>query len=76
MEGVGYIITFLIAYYIFFFSALSLPKEDIPIAIAMLVISLGLVWVILVTIATYPVYGFYKDNKKIIDSLNNFCDEF
>lgn len=74
-EGFGYIITCLIAYYILFFSALSFPKEDIPIAIAMLVMSLGPVWVILVTIATYPVYGFYKNNKKIIDSLNVFCDE-
>ena len=75
MEGFGYVITCLIAYYILFFSALSFPKEDIPIAIAMLVMSLGPVWIILVTIATYPVYGFYKENKKIIDSLNNFCEE-
>lgn len=75
MEGIAYIITCLIAYYILFFSALSLPKEDIPIAIAMLVMSLGLVWIILVTIATYPIYGLYKYDKKTIDSLNNFCDE-
>lgn len=75
IEGFGYIIASLIAYYILFFSALSLPKEDIAIAIAMLVMSLGLVWIILVTIATYPVYGFYKNNKEIINSLNIFCDE-
>ena len=75
MEGIAYIITCLIAYYILFFAALSLPKEDIPIAIAMLVMSLGLFWIILGTIATYPVYGFYKGNKKIIDSFNNFFDE-
>ncbi|MEN4834432.1 hypothetical protein [Pantoea vagans] len=75
MEGFGYVITCLIAYYILFFSALSFPKEDIPIAIAMLVMSLGPVWIILVTIATYPVFGFYKGNKDIIDSLNTFDDE-
>lgn len=75
MEGFDYIITCLISYYILFFSALSFPKEDIPFAIPMLVMSLGPVWVILVTIATYPVYRFYKDNKKIIDSLNVFCDK-
>jgi len=75
VEGFGYIIACLIAYYIFFFSALSLPKEDIPIAIAMLVMSLGLIWIILVTIATYPLYGLYKDNQEIIDSLNIFYDE-
>lgn len=75
MEGFGYVITCLIAYYILFFSALSFPKEDIPIAIAMLVMSLGPVWILLVTIATYPVFGFYKGNKDIIDSLNTFYDE-
>lgn len=75
MEGFGYVITCLIAYYILFFSALSFSKEDIPIAIAMLVMSLGPVWILLVTIATYPVFGFYKDNKDIIDSLNTFYDE-
>lgn len=75
MEGFGYVITCLIAYYILFFSALNFPKEDIPIAIAMLVMSLGPVWIILVTIATYPVFGFYKGNKDIIDSLNTFYDE-
>lgn len=74
-EGFGYIITCLIAYYILFFSALSFPKEDIPIAIAMLIMSLGPVWILLVTIATYPVFGFYKGNKDIIDSLNTFYDE-
>lgn len=75
MEGFGYVITCLIAYYILFFSALSFSKEDIPIAIAMLVMSLGPVWILLVTIATYPVFGFYKGNKDIIDSLNTFYDE-
>lgn len=75
MEGFGYVITCLIAYYILFFSALTFPKEDIPIAIAMLVMSLGPVWIILVTIATYPVFGFYKGNKDIIDSLNTFYDQ-
>lgn len=75
MEGFGYVITCLIAYYILFFSALSFPKEDIPIAIAMLIMSLGPVWILLVTIATYPVFGFYKGNKDIIDSLNTFYDE-
>ncbi|MEN4610376.1 hypothetical protein AAGR22_21920 (plasmid) [Erwinia sp. HDF1-3R] len=77
MEGFGYVITCLIAYYILFFSALSFPKEDIPIAIAiaMLVMSLGPVWILLVTIATYPVFGFYKGNKDIIDSLNTFYNE-
>jgi hypothetical protein len=75
MEGFGYVITCLIAYYILFFSALSFPKEDIPIAITMLVMCLGPVWIILVTIATYPVFGFYKGNKDIIDSLNTFDDE-
>lgn len=75
MEGFGYVITCLIAYYILFFSALSFPKEDIPIAIAMLIMSLGPVWILLVTIATYPVFGFYKGNKDIIDSLNTFYDK-
>jgi len=75
MEGFGFIIACLIAYYTFFFSALNLPKEDILSAIAMLVISLFLICIILVTIATYPVLGFYKGNKKIIDSLNIFYDE-
>jgi len=75
MEGIAYIITYLIAYYILFFAALSLPKEHFPIAIAMLVMSLGPVWILLVTIATYPVFGFYKSNRKIIDSLNKFRDE-
>ena len=74
-EGFGYVITCLIAYYILFFSALSFPKEDLPIAIAMLVMSLGPVWILLVTIATYPVFGFYKGNKDIIDSFNTFYDE-
>ncbi len=75
IEGFVFIIACLITYYILFFSALSLPKEDILIAIAMLVMSLFLICIILVTIATYPVFGFYKGNKKIIDSLNIFCDE-
>ncbi|WHU90612.1 hypothetical protein [Pantoea agglomerans] len=75
MEGYGFIITCLIAYYTFFFSALNLPTEDIISAIAMLVISLFLISIILVTIATYPVLGFYKGNKKTIDSLNVFYDQ-
>lgn len=75
VEGFGFIIACLISYYILFFSALNLPKEDLLSAIAMLVISLFLIGIILVTIATYPVLGFYKGNKKIIDSLNIFYDE-
>lgn len=75
MAGFGFIITCLTAYYTLFFWALSLPKEDIVVAIAMLVMSLLLICIILVTIATYPVFGFYKGNKDIIASLNTFCDE-
>lgn len=72
MEGGVLITTCLAGYYILFFSALRLPKEDILLAVAMLIISLALVCVILTTIATYPMYVFYKNNKKIVDSLNNF----
>jgi len=75
MEGGGLITNCLAGYYILFFLALRLPKEDILLAVAMLVISLALVCVILTTIATYPMYGFYKNNKKIVDSLNNFSIE-
>jgi len=75
MAGFGFIITCLTAYYILFFWALSLPKEDIVAAIAILVMSLLLICIILVTIATYPAFGFYKSNRKIIDSLNKLRDD-
>jgi len=74
-EGTRLLITFLAGYYILFFSAFKLPKEEILLAIAMLVMSLTLVYAILVTVATYPMYGFYKKNKETIDSLNKFHDE-
>lgn len=75
MEGGGLITTCLAGYYILFFSALRLPKEDILLAAAMLVMSFALVYVILTTIVTYPMYRFYKNNKKIVDSLSNFSIE-
>ncbi|WP_312047196.1 hypothetical protein [Erwinia sp.] len=74
-KGLTHILACLIAYYILFFSGLGLSKEYISIAIVMLVMSLVPLWIILVTIATYPIYGFYKFDRKTIDSLNNFCDE-
>jgi len=58
-----------------FFSAFRLPKEEILLAAAMLVLSITLIYAILKTVATYPMFGFYKNNKKIIDSLNNFSIE-
>lgn len=74
-EGARLLTTFLAGYYILFFSAFKLPEEEILLAVAMLVISLSLVYAILITVATYPMYGFYKRNKEIIDSLNKFSDE-
>lgn len=74
-EGAGLLITFLAAYYIFFFFSFTVPEEDVVLAIAMFIISIALVAPILVTVATYPMYGSYKKNKKIIDSLNKFLDE-
>lgn len=74
-EGARLLAAFLAGYYILFFSAFKLPKEEIFLAIAMLVMSLTLVYAILTTVATYPMYGFYKKNKEIIDSLNVFRDE-
>ena len=74
-EGATLITTFLAGYYILFFSAFRLPKEEILLAAAMLVLSITLIYAILKTVATYPMFGFYKNNKKIVDSLNNFSIE-
>mgnify|MGYP006924218771 CR=1 FL=1 len=49
----------LFGYYTLFFTALSLPKEEILFSI----------------VATYLMHGFYKNNKKIVGSLNNFSIE-
>lgn len=54
-EGAGLLITFLAAYYIFFFSSFTVPEEDVVLAIAMFIISIALVAPILVTVATYPI---------------------
>lgn len=74
-EGAGFLITFLATYYIFFFSSFTVPEKDVVLAIAMFIISITLLVPILVTVATYPMYGSYKKNKEIIDSLNKFLDE-
>jgi hypothetical protein len=74
-EGATLITTFLAGYYILFFSAFRLPKEEILLAAAMLVLSITLIYAILKTVATYTMFGFYKNNKKIVDSLNNFSIE-
>lgn len=74
-EGARFLATFLAGYYILFFSAFKFPKEEILLAIIMLVISFTLVYAILTTVATYPMCGFYKKNKEIIDSLNKSRDE-
>lgn len=74
-EGAGFLITFLATYYIFFYSSFTVPEKDSVLAVAMFVTSIALVAPILVTVATYPMYGSYKKNKEIIDSLNEFRDE-
>lgn len=74
-EGAGFLITFLATYYIFFFSSFTVPEKDVVLSIAMFIISIALLVPILVTVATYPMYGSYKKNKEIIDSLNKFRDE-
>lgn len=74
-EGAGFLITFLAAYYIFFFCSFTVPEDDAVLAIAMFMVSIVLVAPILVTVATYPMYGSYKKNKETIDSLNKFRDE-
>ncbi|UCB33481.1 hypothetical protein J9874_04064 (plasmid) [Duffyella gerundensis] len=71
-EGAGLITAFLVAYYTLFFTALRLPEEEILLAAAMLFMSLTLIYAILKTVATYPMFGFYKNNKKIVDSLDYF----
>lgn len=71
-EGAGFLITFLAAYYIFFFSSLTVAEEEIVLAIAMFLISIALVAPILITVASYPMYGSYKKDKETIDSLNKF----
>jgi len=74
-EGAGFLITFLATYYIFFFCSFTVPEKDVVVAIGMFITSIVLLVPILVTVATYPMYGFYKKNKEIIDSLNRFRDE-
>ncbi|MFE0587866.1 hypothetical protein [Pantoea vagans] len=74
-EGAGFLITFLATYYIFFFCSFTVPEKDVVVAIGMFTTSIVLLVPILVTVATYPMYGFYKKNKEIIDSLNKFRDE-
>jgi len=74
-QGAVLIAVCLFGYYALFFTALRLPKEEILLAAAMLFMSLALIFVILSTVATHPMFGFYKKNKEIIDSLNNYRDE-
>ena len=74
IERAGLITAFLVSYYTLFFTALRLPEEEILLAAAMLFMSLALIYAILKTVATYPMFGFYK-NKKIVDSLNYFSIE-
>lgn len=74
-EGAGFLITFLATYYIFFFCSFTVPEKDVVVAIGIFTTSIVLLVPILVTVATYPMYGFYKKNKEIIDSLNKFRDE-